>query len=328
MKKFICKITLLAVAFVVTNVVLLFAIPKDKNAYLCEYNKKIHLLETTQEPRMIFIGGSSIAFGTDSKVVSDSLHYHVINFGLHGGIGIRYPMEDALQYIRKGDVVVLQFEYGNFFSGGNGNQETFPSLMVSTDWRNADRLNVEQWTNVATGLPRASVKGVLRLLKYPIYGSLNTPKTGPKHIQALSGFNEYGDEINHFNYPNKKYVPTGKKSQTKEKVDTEFVDWLDKVIKQYEKVGAKIILLPPVCTKSHFQQVFNDNIERALADIHRPYIVPPSSMTLNDSCMFDYGYHMNREGCNQNTQNIIRSLYYLKKCKHDWITPGLFKRVL
>ena len=312
MKKFICKIILLAVVFVVTNVVLLFAIPKDKNAYLCEYNKKIHLLETTQEPRMIFIGGSSIAFGTDSKLVSDSLHYHVINFGLHGGIGIRYPMEDALQYIRKGDVVVLQFEYGNFFAGGNGNRETFASLMISTNWRNTQILNAEQWMNIITGIPRASVKGVIRLLKYLKYRNLDTPKTGPKHIPAASGFNKYGDEVNHFNYPSKKYVATGKKQQDKEKVDIEFMDWLADAIKQYEQAGAKVVLLPPVCIKSHFIHAYNDNIEKALEAIHNPYIVSPSSMVLDDNYTFDTGYHVNREGCNQNTQNIIRSLYYLK----------------
>lgn len=310
MKKFVCRITLLAVLFAALNIVLLFAIPKDKNAYLCAYNQKIRLLETTPQPRMIFIGGSNIAFSMNSKVVEDSLNYHIVNFGLHGGIGIRYPFEDVLQYVRKGDVVVLQFEYGNFY-GGNGNRETFSSFMISTDWRKTDLLNTEQWLNIITGIPRTACKTAMRLLKYPIYRSLDTPRTSSsRHIQAASGFNEYGDEVNHFNYPNKKTVPPVGKAD--EHVDKAFMTWLADAINRYEQAGAVVVVLPPVCIRSCFQNAYNDRIEKALTDIQHPYIVPPSSMMLDDSCAFDFGYHMNQVGCEQNTRNIIRSLYHLK----------------
>ena len=118
-RRFIIKVLTFLALVIGVNVLLLWAVPRDKNAYLCEYNRKISLMDTVDQPRVILLGGSNIAFGVDSRAIADSLHCHVINMGLHGGIGMRYPVEDCLQYVRPCDVVVMQLEYGNFFNGGN-----------------------------------------------------------------------------------------------------------------------------------------------------------------------------------------------------------------
>lgn len=306
MKRFIIKITILTIALVSVNLFFLFAIPKDNNAYLCEYNHKIQLIDTTSQPRIIFIGGSSIAFGTDSKMICDSLKCNVVNFGLHAGIGIRYPLEDCLQYVREGDVIILQFEYDNFFSGGNGNAETFPGFMVANDWRNYKQLNLNQWQNIIAGIPRESIKTIIRLTKFLLRGSFDSPSTNKHFAYVKSGFNEYGDEVSHVAYSNIKYVSSGKSNTTK--VKSSFINWLAKTIQQYEQAGTNIVMLPPVCIKSHFKVSYNDNIEKALIEINHPYITCPASMVLDDSCTFNTGYHMNKEGIKQNTRNIIKYL--------------------
>lgn len=306
MKRFIKKITILTIALVSVNIFLLFAIPKDNNAYLCEYKDKIQLIDTTSQPRIIFIGGSSIAFGTDSKLICDSLHCNVINLGLHGGIGIRFPLEDCLQYIKSGDIVVLQFEYGNFFSGGNGEPETFPAFMIANDWRNYKQLNMNQWQNIIAGIPKESIKSMTRLVKYLLRGSFDSPSVNKKYTYVKSGFNEFGDEISHIAYPSVKYTSDGKPNT--KKVKRSFIDWLADIIQQYEQAGANVIMLPPVCIESHFKVSYNDNIEMALIEINHPYITSPASMVLDDSCTFNTGYHMNKEGIRLNTRNIISNL--------------------
>jgi hypothetical protein len=50
----------------------------------------------------------------------------------------------AASYIKEGDVVVMQLEYGNFFNGGNGESETYPVFVKSTNWRYVHQLNVAQ----------------------------------------------------------------------------------------------------------------------------------------------------------------------------------------
>ncbi len=306
MRKFIIKFTLLVVVFAVVNLALLLGVPQDKNAYLCEYNHKVFLLEHTPHPVVVFVGGSNVAFGNDSKTISDSLGRPVVNFGLHGGIGVRYPLEDCLRYLRRGDVVVLQFEYDNYFSGGNGEPTTLPSLMIATHWRNFSRLNARQRMNIVSGLARKEIGNLVSLINYPVKRSFDTPVDGKKFVNAASGFNDYGDEVSHFSFPSKTYHPT-KERETRE-VDLDFIGWLDKTLSHYEQRGIRFVMMPPACIVSHYKASYNENITKALDRIHRPYITSPKDMALPDSCSFNTGYHLNREGCRQHSLNMIKWL--------------------
>lgn len=304
MKRFLLKSLLVICLFVMTNVVLLWGIPKDGNAYECAYPQKIGLVEKTPSPRIILIGGSTVAFGTDSKRMMDSLHCHVVNFGLNKGVGIRYLLDDCLQYIRQGDVVVLQIEYDNFFNGGNGNVRDLTQLLIATDWRNFSRLNWHQWSNALEGVPAAVIGNLNRLLKYPIRKSWDKPSGGGVFFK--DGFNEYGDEVSHWKFKGIGAKATGKKEERA--VDADFLSWFAQILKQYESAGAKVMMVPPVDVTTCFKEEYNSSLETALKSIDRWYIVPPESMVLDDSCSYDGGAHVTREGVRQNTGHLIEIL--------------------
>ena len=304
MKRFWLKGLLVVFLFVVANVLLLWGIPKDGNAYECEYNHKLELIASTPQPRIILIGGSTVAFGTDSKRIMDSLHCHVVNFGLNKGVGIRYLLDDCLQYVRKGDVIVLQIEYDNFFNGGNGNVRDLTQLMIATDWRNATRLNAQQWSNVLQGVPAAVIGHINRLLKYPIRKSWDKPSNG--NVFFKDGFNEYGDEVNHLAFKGVGARATGRREERE--VDTDFLQWFKDIVLQYEAAGAKVLMIPPVDVETCFREGYSDKLEPALKSIGRWYVVPPASMVLNDSCSYDGGGHVTKEGVRQNTGHLIEIL--------------------
>lgn len=306
MKRFIYKVSLFVFAFVAINVVLQLSIPKDQNGYHCEYNHKVELLEKTPSPRAVFIGGSNIPFGINSKTLKDSLHIGIVDFGLHAGIGIRFPLVDYLDYVRKGDVVVIQMEYANYFTGGNGEPESLLPLMVATNWRNICRLNFHQWRNILVGVPQVTVLNLKRVLNYTTTKSFDTPSENDNFAYVKSGFNELGDEVGHFKYPNIVEPPLRKVEDRT--VDKDFMVWLADMIQQYEQRGAKVVMLPPVCLTTHFIALYNNNIGEALGSIHHPYIVDPQDMVLDDSCAFNTGYHLNEEGVRQNTSKIIKIL--------------------
>ena len=98
MKHYILKLLRCITLFIILIVSLVWLIPIDKNNYLMAYKSKTARLITCPTPRIVFIGGSNLAFGLDSHMIEDSLHCHVVNMGLHGGIGIRYPVENCLKY--------------------------------------------------------------------------------------------------------------------------------------------------------------------------------------------------------------------------------------
>ena len=56
-----------------------------ENTYLSSYLDKIKLIEKVENKRIIFIGGSNLAFGLDSSMIEkEFLGYKIINMGLHG----------------------------------------------------------------------------------------------------------------------------------------------------------------------------------------------------------------------------------------------------
>lgn len=304
-KKFILKCLFFVFALIAIFCVLLFAIPKDNNAYLCEYNKKLALLENTPQPRIILVGGSNIALGVDSKTLKDSLNINVVNFGLHAGIGIRIPFEDCLNYVRKGDIVIAQFEYKHF-QGGYGEPETLPAFMIATDWIYSSKLSFNQWKSVLNGIPTIALLQVKRLIKYPLNKSFDSPKVNKKYEYIASGFNEYGDEASHLLFPSEKLTITG--GSKVYQVDNNFMEWLAAIIYKYEQAGAEVIMLPPVCVKSFFEDIETNtkSIAEALRNIKHPFLVEPSYMVLDDSCYFNTMYHVNRSGVMQNTSHIIK----------------------
>ena len=306
MKRYLLKLLSIIALFVLIIALLVWCVPIDNNSYLMAYNRKKAFLSTCPQPRIIFMGGSNLAFGLDSHMIQDSLHCNVVNMGLHGGIGIHFPIDDCQQQIRPGDIVILQFEYGNFFSGGNGEPETMPQLMMVTGWKNLNSLNTRQITNVVIGLPRLAASNAKRLIKYCISGSFDTPDNHAAFEYVASGFNEFGDEVSHWHLPPQGIETSG--TLTSAAINQDFIQWLDQAIKQYENRGASVILLPPVCPESHFACCYHSNIEHALDSIGRHYIVSPHAMTVDDRYNYNGGYHVNRDGVTINTNRIIHLL--------------------
>lgn len=294
--------------------ILAFSIPEDKKNYLYEYNHKIGLMETTPQPRVVIIGGSNVAFGTDSRTISDSLNINVINLGLDAGIGTKFPIEDCLQYIKGGDIAVFQFEYENFYNGGEGDLDNFPSIMNSTGWRSPNLWTTQQWINVILGLPKIAIGNFLRLCNYPFTKSWDVEVGGKGFKYKREGFNEYGDETSHLDYPSLSLeqviyaIKLRQNERNNTTIDKNHVNWLKDTIKKYEEKGAKVVMLPPVCIKSQLTNSYNEDISISLMEIGYPYMESPSTMALDDSCVFDRGYHVTIDGVKENTKNIIKCL--------------------
>lgn len=103
----------LAVALVINA--LLFNAYRQRNmqGYLAAFMDKEALLQKTPTPRIILAGGSSVAFGYDSRALSQQLGMPVVNMGLQGGLGVRFQLESLKPYLAEGDILILSPEYHN-----------------------------------------------------------------------------------------------------------------------------------------------------------------------------------------------------------------------
>lgn len=112
MKRFLEKVlvlTLLIIFFM--GVIVIFDYRVIGSQYNFSYNAsitdKIERLNSIDEPKIILVGNSNVAFGIDSQVIEEAFSMPVVNLGLHGGLGNAFHEEIAKQNINRGDIVIV-----------------------------------------------------------------------------------------------------------------------------------------------------------------------------------------------------------------------------
>jgi len=94
---------LLTAAFTRAQSQSFFASTRDKHARA----------QAAQGPRMLFVGGSNVAFGMDCEQVRQRTAYEPVNLAVHASVGMDFMLSEGLSVARPGDVVVVSLEYGH-----------------------------------------------------------------------------------------------------------------------------------------------------------------------------------------------------------------------
>jgi len=116
MKRFIGKIVLFSLLIAV---LLLFGISRItvrwQGDYMFALIDKFDNLKAEKSPKIVLVGGSNLAFGMDSKTISEYYNMPVINMGLHAGIGLHFLLEGIKPYVKKDDIILIIPEYSHFY---------------------------------------------------------------------------------------------------------------------------------------------------------------------------------------------------------------------
>lgn len=75
---------------------------------------KVESLREIKDNKILFIGGSSVAYGIDCKLVKEKLNINSMNFGCMVGLGPEILFENAKEFLKPGDTVVLCWEYETY----------------------------------------------------------------------------------------------------------------------------------------------------------------------------------------------------------------------
>ena len=141
----------------------------------------------TTSPKIIFLAGSSGAFGLDIDRMEQALNIPVTSLALHAGFGNRFPMELSKANIQSGDIIVLAFEYQVY-----NDEDRFGSELVATaldqriDMYRA--LSFDDMVQIVRYFPKFLFKKVDSLMQNPD----GVPAAG---VYARSAFNEHGNMI-------------------------------------------------------------------------------------------------------------------------------------
>lgn len=291
MKKFIIQILLLITVIIVSTLAIVVAVPHNRQAYLYEYVAKERMLREVPSPRIIFVGGSNLAFGLDSGIIADSLGLNVVNYGLHGGLGLKYMIDDVARNLQRGDIVVVAPEYEHFYNAMYGGDAELSSVLVYSGWKNAGALNVPQLLNALSGLP--------------LYVRTNLHTPAGEREYSSRNFNAFGDETVHWSLPSEVVTP----SPIEGEFDAAFTAYFARKIEEMRREH-EVVVLPPVLMSSAYD--LNERkigaVAEALEERGTPFQMPTRSGVLPDSCAYDTQYHMNRTGAERNTYRLLQSL--------------------
>ena len=177
------------------------------------------MLKNTDKPKIVVVGGSSVAFGLDSELLAEHTGYEVVNFGLYATLGTRVMLDLSKDHINEGDIVVVAPELDKQTLSLYFNGEAFWQAAES-DLSLLSGVHFDNYLDLA-----ANLIGHLSDVFPRIFSGEG--KISPNGIYRKDSFNKYGDIV----YPRGYNVMTAGYDMnqiitlSKDLYDGEFVDY-------------------------------------------------------------------------------------------------------
>ena len=297
MKKFISKLILfiLTFIFILALAFALPATPRVSKSLLFGKIKKDSLLKNSLSPKIIFIGGSNLSFGLNSQIIKDSLRHNPINTAIHASIGLQHMMNNTIQYVNEGDIIVIAPEYQQFFGrfvyGGEELLRTIAEVKYAP-------LKINQIKNIYKFFPK---------LAFSKINPFNYIFVRESDVYSVNSFNEYGDVYTHWGLEQRKIVPTLG-------IDHDYNPNTLKLIDDFRirlnKKNASLYITYPSFQASSFDNNIKQikKVEDELINSGFELLGYPERYRMNDSLMFDTTYHLSKKGVDLRTQLLIEDI--------------------
>jgi hypothetical protein len=305
MKRFIIKASTFILATIVLFIVFLFLLPptpmSTKSSFFGEI-KKDSLLLNEPSPRIIFVGGSNLCFGLNSQMIKDSLGLNPINTAIHAGIGIRYMLENTLQYVKKGDIIVFIPEYQHFYRKWHHGSEELLRTVLDVNKSKIKLLSLNQIFNCTPFI------GNLVLSKLDSFEYTHVDESKKYGIYGVNSFNRYGDTYLHWNTQRIDSITPD--TIDIGKYNPEVMKGIKKYSRKFQKKGAALLISFPC-----YQDISFQNSEKAIKKVEQEYIDAgfivlgtPERYRMRDSFMLNTSYHLNKKGVDLRTGLLIEDI--------------------
>jgi hypothetical protein len=294
--RFVVMILLVLLAVAATTLAVVFLIP-DGNDYARASVLKHERLASLPSPKIVLIGGSNLAYGIDSAFIEQETKCPVVNMGINGYLGSRYMLEEVTRNLKKSDIVVISFEYQNFYNSVEG---------LSTDQLMLAKVNSKVWSSLTlhqkwraiSSLPLAAQQKIFRIIKSATPKSANETVDLTQKIETFAGFNKYGDLTSHLEleWP---YEDVDRFPLSSRAIDADILQLLQSFSTRQAKQGVHVLY-----SYSPLKRDFYETHKQAIASLHdrlvgaRPLTVlhPPAALAFDAPMFFDSIYHLNAKG--------------------------------
>ncbi len=273
-------------------------------AFVAAIADKHKYAQSIQEPKIILVGGSNLAFGIASDTLEKALKKPVVNFGLYAGFGLTFVLKEALSEVKKEDIIVLCPEYYLRKPGDNFSKQmavfAYPPADEFIEYDNfIDRLAIkaEFYSRYARNLIFLPNR-----IKSP---TINDTISG----YFRNGFNKNGDAVSHLNNP--PVQPLGDLFDIKDEDYATEIQEINQFINEVRQKKARVFWYYP-----SFSQVGYDKnrtklivYEKLMHDkINCPKINQIKDEIYPISCFYDTHFHLNASCRLERTQKLTKLL--------------------
>lgn len=268
----------------------------NPNTYDKSTIDKENRLHSLQGPKIVFVGGSNLVFGINSKRISDSLNKPVVNMGLFASLGLDFILNEAIDGIKENDIVLISSEY---YMPLEANRKIFISLTECNKRARAYTFN--------------SYKD--RLINYvfksqqsvnTIVFSLFSNKIDPIHRR--DGFSVEGDLTTQLGKKNEKFSHN---YGIAENDYTAEIKRINQFVNEVKQKKATVYYIYPCLSNTAYKlntssiQHFESKLSK---ELDCKALGKPSDFVYADSFFYNTVYHLNTVGREIRTNQIIEIL--------------------
>ena len=204
-----------------------------QQTYYAALEKQFDRLCQTNEEKVVFVGGSNIAFGMDSRLFEQLYGQPAVSFGLYGSLGIKSMMDLSKANLKRGDTVVLIPEldpeaYSTYFGGESVWKAVDGRLdmLLSLGFDNAEKMIGTYFDFIST--------------KYDYY--LDNTVLAPTGVYCFDGVDQYGEIQKGLRTSN--VMSLGYLAQTNlssfAQIKSDFIDYINDYVDYCNKRGVEV----------------------------------------------------------------------------------------
>lgn len=304
----ICFVIVASLPFVAVPCVLAATGAQYSETYYAALAKQYDRLRSVNDPKVIVVGGSSVAFGLDSELFEELYGQPSVAFGLYGSFGVKVMMDLSKVNIRSGDTVVLAPEISpeslSLYFGAE-------SVLKATEQRfdilaNTAFDNVGDILGASWGFALTKLKNLRSGEEFDISG-----------VYRNSAVNEYG-EIGRELFPRAGNVlATGYLNDIIEydinDISDEFVNYVNDYVNYCRVRGARVYYsFAPVNGRAVNKNTLREDTSAYYEYLSRKLdcevISDPYGYVYDYRYFYDTNFHLNDSGATLRTAMLVRDL--------------------
>ena len=147
---------------------------------------KLKRLKKIKGNKILFIGGSNVAYGIDCKLVEEKLKLNAMNFGCVVGLGPEILFENVSEFLKPGDTAVLCWEYETYRFHRRSQNLNYLGMMMGPQNDVFDKIPLLDRLYLKFHFP-------LNLVRYSIFSLLYSTHDLKKIYKCGWSFDELGN---------------------------------------------------------------------------------------------------------------------------------------